>query len=364
MLHTLYTLNEAQKSSELVLDKSYYNIFDTRNFKSNRNMDDSFKDIHAEFVRVWHNTIRPFIDAMMNDHKIYLRTQVKNKTLIPEEAIYLKLHNLTQDNIKYFYTGSKGIRLMGIEDTVSPEYLLSVFSSPVYDPIHSEHYSVINIIINLGVLKTYKEDNTTINNILLRIANVVALAFIDDQLSTKHNVCINKVLDSTVLDSNKDIIILPESFNICDSKFIFNYYYTLFRCLLSVLNRDYLEEFTDYSSVIALPELFMFEPTEEELIRYKEKYDSMTDEEKRLYVNGISDKIYKIIWDLARMNRDVNDDEYIDICTDIMKSLHINLDQEFYEAQLEAEQEEEEEDNQDSNYEEEESYGIMEDSST
>lgn len=337
MLHTLYSLNEVQERSNVVLAQQHYNIFDSREFKSDLNMDDSFAAIKADFIRVWNNTIKPFIDAMMNSHNIYLASHARGyNIIIPEEAIYLNLQNLSSKNIKYFYSGLKGIRLLGIEsDKPSDTSSLAVFSSPVYDPIHKEHYSAISIILYKNILTEYKDNPTALNNILLRIANILAMSYIDNQLVSKHNVIVNRLLASITIDSNKDAIILPESFNLCDTKFVFNYFYTLFGCLLSVLNRDYINEFTDYSSIISLPDIFNINITDEEIDNFNAKIQTMTEEEANFYSLGFKHKIYKRIWDYAKKGISLDDEDYVDICASIMKDLSINLDTQWYEAQEE-----------------------------
>lgn len=341
MLHTFHSLSSIQENSDIILNQNNYNIFDSRMFKSDLNIEDTFKQIVFEFNRIWLNTIKPFIDAMMYNHNIYTVNPKKNIHLIPEEGIYLNLQGLSIDNIKYFYA-IKGIRLIGIESTGEPNNAISVFNSPVYDPLAKSYYSAITIILYKDLLINAKSDNTILNRVLLRIINMVALSFIDDALMTKHNVAMNRIFASNMIDSNKDVIILPESLNISDARFIFNYFYALFNILSGLLNSEYLDDFSDYSSIISLPDIFQFDMSDEEAKIAEEKIKSMTDQEAQLYALGFKQKIYRQIWNFGKKysnSSEIPDSDYIDICSQILRLIDVDLDTTYYDAETAAAEE-------------------------
>ncbi len=332
MLHTLHSLAAMYDDANIVLSQQHYNIFDTRMFKSNESIDDTFISIKREFIRLWTVTIKPFIDAFMHNDNIYKVNKGKALTLTSEEGIYLGLRGLDSKDISYFYA-VKGLRLMCINTSNEDEkdHIFYIFNSPVYDPLHKTHYSTISIIFYKNIFNI--EDSDAINRILLRIVNEIAITFIDDKLMNNNNVLVNRVLAANVLEANKDVILLPELFNISDTKFIFNYFYTLFSILISTMNTDFLNKFEDYSNIISLPEIFTLGMTPEDLEALPNKLDSMTDEEAFEYIFEHTNAIYKKIWNLALHNYDtVDDSDYISICIDIMKNLAPNIDQTYYDT--------------------------------
>lgn len=353
MLHTLYSLSEMQEKANIVLAQQHYNTFDSREFRSALSMEDSFKAIRNDFLRLWDKTILPFINSLVNGTNEY-STKAKSLTLIPEEAIYLMLQNLSANNITSFHSIT-GLRLIGLTSDEPEDSSLSVLSSPVYDPLHKCNYSVITIILYSNIFSDYKNNPEVFNRILLRLANTIALNYLDDQLRTRHNVNINRVYTGDD-DFNKDAIILPELFNISDGRFLFSYFYTLFNIVQSILNRSYLTSFTDYSHVISLPNLFMFDMTEEEMDYAESKMSTMSNEEAALYALGIRQKLYKRIWDCAYSDKEVDDNTYVDICSEIISKLNVNLDMSYYEAESEFAQENEEEQKDQEEYAEESQY--------
>ena len=339
MLHTLHSLSALQSISNIVLDQQHYTVFDSRKFKSNYSMEDTFKSIEDEFFRVWNNTIKPFIDSLINSQSVFKVDPVKPITLIPEEAIYLKLQGLDRSNITYFYR-LKGIRLIGIEtdNSKDKDSTLSIFNSPVYDPLEKEYYSSISIILYKKLLSDNKDDKEFLNRILLRVVNLLAINIIDDQLMTKYNVPVNRVLSANSIDANKDIILLPESLNFSDIRFIYSYFFTLFDIMSHVLNEDLVRDFSDYSSIISLPDIFNFDMTDEEAANAENKIESMTDDEANLYALGFKQKLYRRIWDFAIKSdkTSISDDEYIQICADIMRNLAVNVDELYYQSIMDA----------------------------
>ena len=331
MIHTFHSVSILQENIDFVLDQNHYNIFDSRLFKSKFTLEDTFDHIKDDFIRLWLNTIKPFLDAVMNDHEVYKVNSSKPITLIPEEGIYLKLQGLDSSNISYFYR-TQNIRLIGIESNDNNS--LSIFDSPVYNPLTEEMYNPITIIFYSKMLKSYKNDNATLNRVLLRLVNNIAISYMDNRLMFDYNVPMNRTLASNSIDANKDIILLPESLNLADSRFIFSYFYTLFNILTHTLNDDILNDFTDYSNIITLPDIFSFNMTDEEATSAEQKLASMTEEEGNLYAIGFKQKIYKRIWDFAKQANyhPVQDQDYIDICADIMRNVEVNLDKTYYES--------------------------------
>ncbi len=331
MLHTLHSLSTMYDDANIVLSQQHYNIFDTRMFKSNESLDNTFISIKRDFIRVWTTTIKPFIDAFIYNNDVY-RVNGKTLRLTSEEGIYLGLRGLESKDISYFYA-VKGLRLMCISTSNEEEkdHIFYIFNSPVYDPIHKNHYSAISIIFYKNIFDI--DDKDAINRILLRIVNEIAITFIDDRLMNNNNVLVNRVLAANVLEANKDVILLPELFNISDSKFIFNYFYTLFSILISTMNTDFLRKFEDYASIISLPEMFTLGMTPEDLEALPAKLESITNEEAFEFIFNHTYAIYKKIWNLASNNGDtVDDTDYISICIDIMKNLAPNIDQTYYDT--------------------------------
>ena len=345
MLHTFHSVSVLQENADFILDQNHYNIFDSRTFKSNYNLEDSFDNIKEDFIKLWLNTIKPFLDTVINNHDAY---KVKNyPTLIPEEGIYFKLQNLNESNISYFFR-TKNIRLIGIDSEDNNS--LSIFDSPVYDPLSKKMYNPITIILYTKMLRSYKNDTTTLNRVLLRIANNLVISYIDNRLMADYQVPINRALVSNAIDANKDIILLPESLNISDARFMFSYFYTLFNILTHILNNDVLNDFTDYSNIISLPDIFSFNMSDEEAKLAEQKLNSMTEEEGNRYAIGFKQRIYKKIWDFAKRSdrNHIDDSDYISICSDIMRNIEINLvedcygsddDSEYYESDDESDSE-------------------------
>ena len=99
--------------------------------------------------------------------------------------------------------------------------------------------------------------------------------------------------------------------------------------------------------------------TDEEAAQAEAKLATMTKEEANLYAFGFKQKIYSRIWNLAQKYRDtlIPDSTYIEICSDIMRNITINLDKEYYEAMVESQAYDAEyEDTENSNPDEEEYY--------
>ena len=334
MLHTLHSLSTLQNNSDIVLDQQHYTIFDSRYFKSDTNIEDTFAAIAKNFCNEWNTHIKSFIDAIMYDHNVYRVDPGKVVYLIPEEGIYLNIQGLSDKNISHFFA-HKGLRLIAIDSKREGDKnnSLSVFNSPVFDPIHNEFYSAISIILYRNLLQECKTDEDLLNRVLLRICNIIAITYIDDQLMSKHNVPVNRILASNNIDSNKDVIILPESFNISDTRFLYSYFYTLFSILNSILNSSILSTFIDYSSIISLPDIFSLNMTDEEAIEAEEKLKTMTDDEADFYALGFKQKIYNTIWNQSKkFGEHVPDQIYIDTCSDILRNLEVNIDSNYYDA--------------------------------
>ena len=68
---------------------------------------------------------------------------------------------------------------------------------------------------------------------------------------------------------------------------------------------------------------------------------AMTREEANLYAMGFKQKIYSRIWDLACKykystgSNDIPNSTYIEICSDIMRNIVVNIDRDAYEAEQE-----------------------------
>lgn len=344
MLHTLHSLASMEENSNLMLDQQHYTVFDSRTFCAELSIEDTFTMIRNDFIRLWNNSIKPFIDALMYSHNVYKVDPNKSITLIPEEGIYLSLQNLSRNNIAYFYR-NKEIRLIGldIKDDSYANSSLSVFNSAVYDPLAKGYYCPISIVFYKRLLSDIKDNNEVLNRILLRIVHTLATSFIDTILMDKYKVAVNRCLAANAIDSNKDIILLPESFNLTDIRFIYSYFYTLFDILTHILNDTIIDDFSDYSSVISLPDIFEFNMTDEEASTAEEKIKYMTEEEANRYALGYKQKIYRKIWDYAKKSEyyTVSDPEYIQLCTDIFKNLSINFNEMYYQAQAEEDEEKE-----------------------
>ena len=340
MLHTLYSLSKLQQESNIVLDQVHYSIYDSRNFEGSLTIDNAFKSIHDGFFTAWNNVIKPFIDTIMYSHDIYKANPDKRITLIPEEGIYLRLQGLNRTNISYFYT-NKSLRLIGI-DSENEDRLnnsLSVFNSKVFDPLNNTHYTALTIILYRKAFSYFKEDKDALNRILVRLVNILALNYIDNELQHSYHVPVNRSLFASNLDSNKDIIILPESFNISDSRFCYNYFFTLFRILRVILDDHIIVDYTDLDAVIKLPEIFRIDLNEEEAKMLDDKFKSMTEEEQYRYSVGIIRRIYYNIWNQASKYANITevpDDIYVDTCTEIMNSMNINFDELYYSADEES----------------------------
>ena len=344
MLYTLNALSTLQDNANIVLTQQHYTLFDSRYFKSNKSIEDTFNLIYYGFTLNWTKIIKPFLDSIIQNKDTYKVKSVNQVVLIPEEGIYLDLQGLDASNIEYFYSNRNvnddGFRLIGIKSDKeeTKNYSFSMFDSPVYDPIHESFYNPITIVFYTHNFRLNKDD---LNDILLRLVNYIILNYMDNKLSNKYGVVLNRILVNATEAANKDAIILPESLNISDTRFIFSYFYTLFRCLNSVLNTDILSSFLDYSSVIALPDLFNFNMTDEEATQAEEKMSTMTREEANLYAMGFKQKIYSRIWDLACKykystgSNDIPNNTYIEICSDIMRNIVVNIDRDAYEAEQE-----------------------------
>ena len=332
MLYTLHALSELQDRTNIILTQQHYTTFDSRNFTSNKSIEDTFDHILSNFYNAWMGYIKPFLDSMIhNGDKFKARGGV---TLIPEEGIYLNLQGLDARNVEYFnYThASVDFRLIGINnvnDESSKNYSFSIFDSPVYDPIHGEYYKPISIFFYKKVFQDCSKEE--LDDILLRMSNYIILNYMDNVLSANHNVPVNRILVANNEDSNKDAIILPESLNISDTRFIFGYFLTLFKAINSVLNTDILSTFTDYTRVINLPDIFNFNMTDEEAQIAESKMATMEPEEANRYALGFKQKVYSKIWDLSKKSN-ISDKEYIDICSDIMRNVTVNIDTDAYEA--------------------------------
>ena len=131
---------------------------------------------------------------------------------------------------------------------------------------------------------------------------------------------------------------------------MFSYFYTLFNILTHILNNDVLNDFTDYSNIISLPDIFSFNMSDEEAKLAEQKLNSMTEEEGNRYAIGFKQRIYKKIWDFAKRSdrNHIDDSDYISICSDIMRNIEINLvedcygsddDSEYYESDDESDSE-------------------------
>ena len=331
MLYTLHALSELQEKSNIILTQQHYTIFDSREFTSNVSLEDTFDRISSNFNTAWFKVIKPFLDSMIkNGNEFKAKGGI---TLIPEEGIYLNLQGLDANNVEYFNTYNTvhgtHLRLIGINNTTdeSKNYSFSIFDSPVYDPIHGTYYKPISIFF----YKKIFQETDQLNDILLRIANYIILNYMDNVLSSNNNVVLNRILVNVNEDANKDAIILPESLNISDTRFLFSYFLTLFKTLNSVLNTNMLSTFKEYSNIITLPDLFSFSMTDEEAAEAEAKVSAMSDEEANRYALGFKQKIYSRIWDLSKKSS-ISDMEYIDICSDIMRNITINLDNDAYEA--------------------------------
>lgn len=339
MLHTLYSLSRMQENSNIVLDQSHYTIFDSRTFKANVSIEDAFDNIYDDFVSIWNDCIYKFISSIINSNNIFTAKSFDVISLIPEEGIYLNIQGLDSKDIshfvKYQYHGHT-IRLIGITtDKTDKNNSLSIFDSPVYDPIHKEYYSAISIFLYTNIFRTNKDNTDIINNILLRITNYIALNFMDNVLSNRYNVPLNRTLSSNTIDANKDAIILPESLNISDTRFMFSYFFTLFKINNTILNSNIVNIFTDYSSIISLPDIFKFDMTDEEAVEAQSKMSTMDEKEAEMYALGFKHKIYSRIWSLSSkllQAKCISDKDYIEICSDIMTYIEVNIDKTFYES--------------------------------
>lgn len=343
MLHTLHSLSVLQEESNIVLNGSHYTIFDSRTFKSDKSMADSFTAIKESFFKIWDGSLHPFINSLINSENKYKVDPTKNITFIPEEGIYLMLQGLDRSNVSYYYS-IRGLRLIGlsVDDDENKDNTLSVFNSPVYDPLQKEYYSAITVILYKNILERCKSDLDLLNRVLLRIVNIVAVTYLDDQLMTKHNVPCNRILANSITDSNKDAIILPESFNISDAVFMISYYHTLFGMIKGILNNSILTDFSVYTDTIYLPDIFKVNLDGEDLDKVSETLDNLSDEDAAEYVMYFKQKIFKRIWKLADSSlSDITDSNYLSICHDVFTNLEVNLDMTFYEAQDDALQSEE-----------------------
>lgn len=340
MLHTPYSLYRLLETSEIVLNHHNYTAYDSRYFNSTKNMDDSFTDISSDCIRIWLNTIKPFLDAIIKNEEIYRVERFRKKPIvyIPEEGIYFNLLGLSSSDVKYFYsTGS--VRLIGIgaDTNTSTNNHLSIFNSPVYDPIHKTHYTATTIIFFQRAFMECKEDKDLLNRILLRLVHLIAVAMLDNALMCDYKVPVNRIFAADAIDSNKDVILMPEVLNLSDTRFILNYFYTLFYIEAAAVDISAVGGFVGYSRVIALPDIFKLDLTDEEAEEAETKINTLTDEEATEYVNGFKYKIFKRIWDIAIRGEIISDKDYVDICGDIMLKTEINLDTDFYDA-LEQEQ--------------------------
>lgn len=333
MLHTPYSLQRVIDVSDIVLNQSHYNTYDSRYFESSDNMDDSFLKIKNDIIRIWHNTIRPFIDALIKDENIYRANPRKPIIFIPEEGIYLNLLGLDSSNIKYFYSIG-GIRLLGVDSNapVKSSSHMSIFNSPVFDPIHKNHYTATTVVLYQNIFLECKKDTNLLNRILLRLVNLIAVSMIDNYLMCNHKVPMNRVFFAGSIDSNKDIILMPETLNISDTRFIFNYYYTLFSIVGALVDIDSVGGFIGYRRVIMLPDIFKMNMTDKEVDEAEEKIKTMTEDEASDYVIGFKQKIYNKIWNLAVSHEEVSDNDYISICSEIMNNTELNIDTEYYDA--------------------------------
>lgn len=362
MLHTLHSISVLQANSEIVLDQSHYTIFDSRNFTSSYNLEDTFHRISEKFINIWENGIKPFIDSMINSTSTYsVANRRSSLALLSEEAIYLKLQGFDYTNISDFFISSdlssNSIRLIAIDadDNSEINNSLSVLVSPRFDPVHGEYQKYLTIIFYKKLFRNYKDDISALNRILLRTANLLAVSYIDLKLSSDNNVVLNRVLANN-MDANKDAIIMPEALNISDTRFIFAYYYSLFYILNSILNVGFLN-FNYYTEAVSLPFIFSINMTEEEIDEFNAKLPSMTsDHDKELYINMFRYKVYNKIWNFASKGSKIREgisaisnDDYIDICAEIMRETQINLDDAYYQAQEDLNDiYTEEEDNEDS----------------
>lgn len=332
MLYTLHALSELQDRTNIILTQQHYTTFDSRNFTSNKSIEDTFENILNNFCNVWEVYIKKFLSNMINN--VDSNKAKGAVTLIPEEGIYLNLQGLDAKNVEYFKVIHTNVdfRLIGIDnvnDESSKNYSFSIFDSPVYDPIHGEYYKPISIFFYKKVFQDCSKKE--LDDILLRMVNYIILNYMDNVLSGSNNVLINRILVANNEDSNKDAIILPESLNISDTRFIFGYFYTLFKAINLVLNTDMLPTFTDYTRVINLPDIFNFNMTDEEAETAQAKMATMDQEEANRYALGFKQKVYSKIWTLSKKSN-VSDKEYIDICSDIMRNVTVNIDTDAYEA--------------------------------
>lgn len=306
MLHTLMSI---KLSNTLELNSHAYNIFDTRTFRSNITMEQTFETIYNDFIRIFNNSIKPFLDGIIKQDNFYVKHISPVFTI--EEAVYLKSHDIDSNTIKYYQTRNTEIRLFAVPN-INENYMFEIVETLAYSKINNRYDKLLSVFINETNLSTLKGEE--LNDMLFKIINSLSIAYIDFRLSRDNNVPLNSTYTYNFC-WNSDSIVLPERFIYSDCMFIYWYYKCLFKIILSITNEDIIDSFDTYIDRVLLPIMFN-----------EESEDENDDEYHYFMFREIWNNAYKSVFkDYSESNEDL-----IDICAKIYKYIEIDINEDLY----------------------------------
>lgn len=314
MLHTLASISEV-----LAFGQSRglnYNLFDSRTFESNWNLEETFDYIRDTFVRLYFNQINPFIRDILNEEKFYTKNNIPVFTL--DEGIFMKYLDLNIGKVLEYQIGIGPIRIFAFEDwdnTVIDVVPYMVLYSSAYNSIKETHNKYVSLFLNKKAIKANCANGST-DALLVDMISALMFSTIDVML-TKYNVPVNNVVNPTY---TYESIILNENYTVSDASFIYFYYRTAFEIIISIFDPNKLKRFEDLTKYISLPDLF--------------------------YCNSDIPNVYEEIFDVARKravhSKTEDDDKVVSICSDIYSYLvpYIDMDYASFTPDFENEDEE------------------------